>query len=298
MWSDLPLEVKIKIFESLANDGLGYTEVCREWRDLLWQERSQLDLSLRATLSDVSNEEASLRRVLARCRRLATLILSHCPVSDDVLSAFVPFGPTLRVLILSSWYDRLSNDGLERLAATGALARLERLELGGCVRVTGQGVAHVVSHCPRLRNLNVSGVWGFGDAHMKAVVESARELTRIDVGGTAISNVGLRHLLESECAARLKFVGLAHCSHLTADSSQGGIVDLGTHCPSLIELDLSGLTQLQDKTLWFLLERCRKLEALNVAKCESLVKEKMKRKPAKSQRCQSLSQCYNSTVSN
>jgi hypothetical protein len=134
---------------------------------------------------------------------------------------------------------------------------------------------------------------------MKAVVESARELTRIDVGGTAISNVGLRHLLESECAARLKFVGLAHCSHLTADSSQGGIVDLGTHCPSLIgppppssssthtqhtrhtqpinssracaELDLSGLTQLQDKTLWFLLERCRKLEALNVAKCESLV---------------------------
>jgi hypothetical protein len=57
--------------------------------------------------ADVSNEEASLRRVLARCRRLATLILSHCPVSDDVLSAFVPFGPTLRVLVLSSWYDRV-----------------------------------------------------------------------------------------------------------------------------------------------------------------------------------------------
>ncbi len=57
--------------------------------------------------ADVSNEEASLRRVLARCRRLATLILSHCPVSDDVLSAFDPFGPTLRVLILSSWYERV-----------------------------------------------------------------------------------------------------------------------------------------------------------------------------------------------
>lgn len=234
MWADLPLEVKLKIFESLlADEGQGYTAVCREWRDLQWQERSHLDLSLRATLHDVSNEEASLRRVLARCRRLATLILSHCPVSDDVLSAFDPFGPTLRVLILSSC-PQLSNDGLERLAATGALARLERLELGGCVRVTGQGVAHVVSHCPRLRNLNVSGVWGFGDAHVKAVVESARELTRIDVGGTAISNVGLRHLLESECAARLEFVGLAHCSHLTADSSQGGLVDLSTHCPSLI----------------------------------------------------------------
>jgi hypothetical protein len=54
--------------------------------------------------ADVSNEEGSLRRVLSRCKRLATLILSHCPVSDDVLSAFAPFGPTLRVLILTSWY--------------------------------------------------------------------------------------------------------------------------------------------------------------------------------------------------
>ena len=53
MWSDLPLEVKLKIFESLLADegsGLGCTEVCREWRDLQWQERSHLDLSLRATL--------------------------------------------------------------------------------------------------------------------------------------------------------------------------------------------------------------------------------------------------------
>ncbi len=51
MWADLPLEVKLKIFESLlADEGQDYTAVCREWRDLQWQERSHLDLSLRATL--------------------------------------------------------------------------------------------------------------------------------------------------------------------------------------------------------------------------------------------------------
>jgi hypothetical protein len=74
---------------------------------------------------------------------------------------------------------------------------------------------------------------GFGDVHVKAVVESARHLTRINLGGTAISDVGLRHLLESECAARLEYVGLAGCSYLTSSSPQGGIVDLGTRCPAL-----------------------------------------------------------------
>ena len=57
MWADLPLEVKLKIFESLlADEGQGYTAVCREWRDLQWQERSHLDLSLRATLYGMNNK--------------------------------------------------------------------------------------------------------------------------------------------------------------------------------------------------------------------------------------------------
>jgi hypothetical protein len=77
-WDDLPLEVKLKILALLPAAGEeGCREgdeaasllsalcdshgslaplcvcmegVCREWRDLLWQERPHLDLSLRATL--------------------------------------------------------------------------------------------------------------------------------------------------------------------------------------------------------------------------------------------------------
>ncbi len=68
---------------------------------------------------------------------------------------------------------------------------------------------------------------------MKAMVAAARGLVRVNLGGTGISNAGLRCLLESECAGRLEFLGLAGCAYLTSLSTQGGIVDLSTACPSL-----------------------------------------------------------------
>jgi hypothetical protein len=91
-WDDLPLEVKLKILallpaageegrregdeaasqllSVLCDSNLGSLArrpwcvcmegVCREWRDLLWQERPHLDLSLRATLRGASSSTSTL----------------------------------------------------------------------------------------------------------------------------------------------------------------------------------------------------------------------------------------------
>jgi len=254
-WDELPLEVKLKILSLLPVagesggvhhheaeeegvwSGVGrprsffffFEEVCREWCVLLWHERRHLDLSLRAMLRDVSNEGPSLKRLLSRCKRLETLVLSHCPVGDDVLSAFVPLRASLRLLVLSSC-PQITNEALLRLASTGGMSQLERLDLGGCVRVTGQGVVDFLAHCPLLQDLNISGVWGFGNAHMKAVAESAPRLKRINLSGTAISSVGLRYLLTSGCAAQLESISLSGCAYLTSTC----INELGACCPSLV----------------------------------------------------------------
>lgn len=103
----LPIELKIKIFNFLDVCACHAARgTCQEWNLLIWQETKRLTLISPFRSHNTAEDEQTLRRLLAKCKRLQYLDLSRCfeALTDDVLHYGLALAsPLLRKLSLQHW---------------------------------------------------------------------------------------------------------------------------------------------------------------------------------------------------
>eukprot|EP00803_Ostreobium_quekettii_P005966 evm.model.scf_3229.1 EVM.evm.TU.scf_3229.1 scf_3229:8962-12843(+) len=145
------------------------------------------------------------------------------------------------------------------LEAVGKLARLERLELHGCKRITDRGLGVLVPGARGLKALSLRDCWQVSDAGLSHVARIA-SLTTLDLHGCGrVTDVGLAHLTGLKDLRELK---LGHCREVT-DQGLAAV----RRMTSLRRLDLVGCFRITSAGLEGA-AKVGRLKVLGVCRCE------------------------------
>lgn len=186
---------------------------------------------------DISNNkritEMSLQTVGEFCEGLQSLRLQKIPLPDVAMMA-VAQCRNLQVLMLTKCRE-ISDVGLSCIAA--GCKNLLDLSLKWCVGVTDKGIVMLVANCLQLRTL--------------------------DLSDTRVTGIGLQAVAQLPA---LHFLNLAQCSFV--DNS--ALAALQTGCSSLMGLDLTGCTRINETGALNFIRVATQLEQLIVSHCHQL----------------------------
>lgn len=140
----------------------------------------------------------------------------------------------LKTLILKGAKSWLTNDIL--LPVISSNPHLEKIDLAGCIALSGCCVYAVGATCPRIKHLSLRNcVWLSGE-NLSSFLFNRRQLEYLDLSG---------------------------CWNLGDDV----IVNLVQHCPSIKQLLLSNIYGITDRALCAVAHCCSNLQALSIQGC-------------------------------
>ncbi|XP_038173326.1 S-phase kinase-associated protein 2-like [Arvicola amphibius] len=196
-WDTLPDELLLRIFSHLCLPGLvRVSRVCKRWYHLsqdgsLWQT---LDLGGVNLHPDVTVRLLSRGVIAFRCprsvmeqplgERLRSFPVKHMDLSNSVINVSSLHG----ILSECSKLQNLSLEGLQLSdPIVNTLAQNEnlvRLNLCGCSGFSESAVAHLLSSCCILDELNLSWCFEFTKEHVKAAVAHLpATITQLNISG-------------------------------------------------------------------------------------------------------------------
>ncbi len=152
---------------------------------------------------------------LSGCRNLTTL-------------APLRYVPRLRQLSISHY----SNWSSEEYDAFQSLTKLEELDLSHSETLSNEGLAKILSYCPHLKTLRLSGCKNLTEDAITSIAKLSH-LEHLDLSGCAVANGVLSHL---ENHPSLNTLHLRRCSLTDLD------LNAIRKIPNLRDLDLSGNT--------------------------------------------------------
>ncbi|CAB4374182.1 unnamed protein product [Rhizophagus irregularis] len=176
-----------------------------------------------------------------------------------------PYALLIRRLNFSFLGEHVSDEILKRLSSC---ERLERLTLGGCRRLTDNGLLKLLDKADGLVALDVSDIENLTDAVVELVGERCRRLQGLNVSlCKKVSDKGIL-AVASKCRS-LRRIKLSSCDIITDES----VVILAKNCPHLLELDLTNCNQITNDAIQPVFENCTQLRELRLACCTKLTDE-------------------------
>lgn len=227
-------------------------------------------------LSDTAVNDADLQAFCARLHGLRDLKLVNC---SNVSNLGVKFISKCSHRSLT----RLSVSGCDRLTAEAcgwisgmpllgfddypACARLERLDLSRCTKMTDEAMLSLSIGCRRrLRFLSISGDKKVTDIGIVAIAKNCRQLEAIDLSDCSV--VGDRTLRAlGKCCHQLRSI-LA--PRLGRPVKSTGVRALARGCPKLTVVNIAGAKNVEESALGELATGCPSLNTLNVTGCEQV----------------------------
>ncbi|CAG0992837.1 hypothetical protein PLCT2_02567 [Planctomycetaceae bacterium] len=191
--------------------------------------------------------QTALKHTVAVKTLSALLLRLGDKVSVDVLDALKDH-PSLSAMMLSNWKG-LTDAGLAKLAK---IPKLTGLDVQGCTKITGEGLAAFKGS--QLDKLNLNWCERVGDAGAKHIATMTK-LVDLRLGGAGLTDAGLKALAPLE---KLEFLELGN----SFDITDAGIKEVAAF-KNLRMLGLAGL-DITDECMETL-KSLSKLELLNVA---------------------------------
>jgi len=224
---------------------LSWTAISDEAVVLLAQATSETLISLRARGCALPDGKRSLSNrslsALGGCKKLEEVkLFDYALIQDHSVSALAGGGCPLRTLSLPACYA-LTGEGIAGVQAglawrttltaldvsrnphiTDAFLRtsslhfacLRAMRVNGCALVTDGGVLHLALHAHHLEAVGMASCPQITDAAVEALVQhAAHRLTRVELGGCDVSDVGVSLLLNKFCV--LKHLDVTACLRIT-----------------------------------------------------------------------------------
>lgn len=113
-------------------------------------------------------------------RKLKTLDLGECPVTDRGLSAIAQGCKRLSFLNLYNCIE-ISDVSVVEIVANNP--KLKLLNLSGCVKITSKSVCAIGRNCPELTSLNLSRCLLVTDKGIKTIAQGCRNLQAVNLAG-------------------------------------------------------------------------------------------------------------------
>ncbi|CAJ0651099.1 10059_t:CDS:2 [Entrophospora sp. SA101] len=169
-----------------------------------------------------------------------------------------PYPLLIRRLNFSYLGENLSDQILIRLSSC---ERLERLTLGGCRKLTDEGLLKLLDKSEGLIALDVSDIENLTDVVIELVGERCRRLQGLNVSMCKkITDKGITAIASK-------------CKGLRRDITDKSVIDLAENCPHLLELDLTSCHQITGDAIQSVFENCSQLRELRLAYCRYLTEE-------------------------
>ncbi|XP_071742248.1 EIN3-binding F-box protein 2-like [Rutidosis leptorrhynchoides] len=206
--------------------------------------------------------DLSLEAIGNGCCLLKQMLIKRCCfVSDKGLLSFIEAAESLECLQLEEC-NRISQHGI-----LGALkSKLKSLMIVKCMGIKdlGQETHADLTHCGSLRSLTIKDCTGFGNMSLSVVGTLCPRIQNLELSGLCqITDSDLFPLLEN-CNVGLVKVNLSNCVNLTDKI----VVDLARiHGGTLKSLNLEGGRNITDESLVAIAETCVFLNDLDVSKC-------------------------------
>ncbi|CAN6442368.1 unnamed protein product [Victoria cruziana] len=230
----------------------------------LGHARGLMNLKTLTVSSCKGMTDAALEAVGLGCPLLKNLFLRRCCfLSDNGLQAFARAAQGLENLQLEEC-NRITQIGILTSFAH-CKAKLKTLSLVRCMGIEDQNECLIpLPFCSSLRTLTIQGCPGFGDQGLVAVGKICPRLHQVDFSGLmGITDMGFFSFIES-CEAGLVKVNLNGCENL----SDNAVARLVMHHGATLQvLNLGGCRRLTDASLKALLMSCPLLQDLDLSRC-------------------------------
>lgn len=277
----LPDESQLPILFSRLSRVRGITIMRRNDVDMLLKNVRAFCkdiISLNVTHTNVT--DTGLSEVGGGCRLLQNISLKACKdITDQGVRVLVRGCPELRCI--DALGCNITDASVSFITALGE--RLRVLDLGFTL-VTDAGLRILSTHCPHLESLELYGCERISDVGIHAIADSCRELQKLDVGRTPVTDAGLA-AIAALTRLSLRDINLRDCAAITdgglsqlaeagngleridvseTDISDVGVQYLASHCPRLTELLVWNCSRVTDMGLHHIAASCPLLRMLDV----------------------------------
>ncbi|KAI3454204.1 hypothetical protein Pfo_010867 [Paulownia fortunei] len=208
--------------------------------------------------------DLGLEAVGKGCPNLKLFALRKCPhVSDHGVVSFAIAAGSLESLQLEECH-RITQCGVFGILANCG-GKLKALALANCLGIQDLDFGFpLTSLCHSLRSLTIRYCPGFGDTGLGMLGRLCPKLTQVDLSGLqGITDAGILPLVQSSEAGLVK-VNLSECVNLT-DNAVTAIAKL--HGETLELLNLDGCRYITDVSLMAIARNCSLLSELDVSRC-------------------------------
>ncbi|XVE79869.1 hypothetical protein DITRI_Ditri14bG0091700 [Diplodiscus trichospermus] len=190
------------------------------------------------------------------CKSLKMLNMSNCQnVTHTGLSSMTNGAEQLQQLILaygSAVSPKPSKVTADLTKCLHTFSKLQSIKLDGCV-VTWSGIKAMASLHASIKELSFSKCLGVTDEGLSFLVQSHKELRKLDITCCRLKSV-------SRCL-KLSILKLGICSNI----SDEGLSNVGSCCSVLKELDLYRSVAINDAGIAAIADGCPALEMINIA---------------------------------
>lgn len=232
-----------------------------------WVMGNALGLSKLASLSISSCRgitDVSLAAIAKGCLNLKQMCLRQCCfVSDNGLVAFSKATQSLESLQLEEC-NRITQYGILG-TLLNCKSKLKSLGLAKCMGIKDLDLdIPLLSPCESLRSLSIRYCPQFGDSSLAIVGKLCPKLDNLDLSGLCgVTDNGLLPMIESS-EARLLKVNLNGCISLT-DKTVRSVARV--HGGTLEVLNVDGCTKVTDHSMVSIANNCFVLSELDISKC-------------------------------
>ncbi|KAI9024722.1 hypothetical protein DFJ74DRAFT_767275 [Hyaloraphidium curvatum] len=138
--------------------------------------------------------------------------------------------------------------------------------ISGCLHLSSAAVHSLADNCPNLQFLDLRGCLTISSSSLCHLLSNCVQLASIDVRGLPSPT---NHVLETmgiKCGKTLRRVCIGHCRNITGH----GVKYLVQHAPSIVQLHIPGIAQVDDHLLAHIGRRLPRLRLLDVRGCAGI----------------------------
>jgi len=261
-------EIVLNVFKWLPKGSLARCAlVCKRWcrlikDDSLWK---RIDLGLRNIRPGIIGQVLSRGCIVLRLARSSVI----SPVFPQVL---YPSFSTLKIFsdkdscklqYLDLSMATISSKCLGELLTT--CKNLKKLALERCD--LSDRVCSAISKNSNLEVIHLALTSGLSDVGIASLTSGFKKLTELNISWTDLDQKGLKVLCET-APRSLERICMAGYRETLEDEHVNALV---SHCPRLIELDVSDATKLTVATITSIVEHLPRLESLSTSRCYGIV---------------------------
>ena len=207
----------------------------------------------------------ALQNISKKCKLLSYVNISGClSVSHKGVKCLLQNSSHLSVLCCHS-VPNLDPDG-DTFSYLHLCKNMKVLDVSYCEDISDMTLVNIAKYCPGLAFFDVSGCHRVGDAGLRSIGGRCGFLKILKIKllcQQTVTPAGLA--LVSQAPRNLKDLDLSGISQLD-DESVGKIL---CHCKSLGRLSLAGCTALTDASLSHVNVNCKQLRVINVSACKN-----------------------------